>query len=703
MKPYLVGKCAMLAACAGVAASAQTPVGAEFQVNTYTTNSQGSVARPGLALDAAGNFVAVWDSETQDGSGAGIFAQRYDSSGAPRGGEFRVNTFTTHTQSDPVVASDASGNFVVAWASELQVNGLDVFAQRFAASGAPVGSEFRVNTYATNHQWQPTVASDAAGNFVIAWTSYEQDGSVTGVFAQRYDTAGVPRGSEFQVNTSTFSYQFHPSVASDAAGHVIVTWQGHGLGGDDVFAQRYDASGVRNGAEVLVNTATTGEQRRPVVSADSAGNFVIAWESAGLSAPSVYAQRFSASGTRRGPEFQVNANSATDHRPSVASDGLGNFVVVWESIDQIAAETNVLARFYDAAGAPRGAQFGVNSYTTENQGRPSVAMNEAGNIVVAWQSAFQDGDGLGIFGQRYGGLSPAELALDNAGNRVLEPGETVDVRPSWRNVSGVGHSFTGALSNITGPAGAAYIISDAAAIYGTVANGATAQCTDCYAVGVSDPTPRPAVHWDASAVETIAPDGQQHQWVLHVGSSFADVGTASPFYRFIETLLHHGVTGGCSGSSYCPAATTTRDQMAVFVLVAKERAGYLPPACTVPLFPDVPVSSPFCPWIEELARRGVVSGCGGGAYCPSNAVSREQMAVFVLRTLDPVLAPAACTAPVYADVPTGSPFCAWIEELTRRGVVSGCGGGNYCPGDGVTREQMGVFITATFGLRLYGP
>jgi hypothetical protein len=80
------------------------------------------------------------------------------------------------------------------------------------------------------------------------------------------------------------------------------------------------------------------------------------------------------------------------------------------------------------------------------------------------------------------------------------------------------------------------------------------------------------------------------------------------------------------------------------------------------------------------------------------------MAIFVLRTLDPALNPPACVAPnMFADVPDTSPFCRWIEELATRGVVTGCGGNNYCPTASVTREQMGVFISSTFGLTLYGP
>ncbi len=68
----------------------------------------------------------------------------------------------------------------------------------------------------------------------------------------------------------------------------------------------------------------------------------------------------------------------------------------------------------------------------------------------------------------------------------------------------------------------------------------------------------------------------------------------------------------------------------MFALATLEGTGYAPPACTTPMFADVPASSPFCPWIEELARRGVAAGCGGGKYCPDAAISRAEMAVFLV-------------------------------------------------------------------------
>jgi hypothetical protein len=203
-------------------------------------------------------------------------------------------------------------------------------------------------------------------------------------------------------------------------------------------------------------------------------------------------------------------------------------------------------------------------------------------------------------------------------------------------------------------------------------------------------------------IETLSA-GETKTWTLHVGNSFTDVPSTSPFYRFVETLLHKSITGGCGPDTYCPTSSTTREQMAVFVLVAKEGSSYSPPACAVPnIFNDVPETSVFCRWVEELSTRGVVGGCGNNNYCPTSPVTREQMAVFALRTLDPTLNPPACGTPVFNDVPASNPFCRWIEELVRRGVVSGCGGGNYCPTDPVSREQMGVFIAATFSLSLYG-
>jgi hypothetical protein len=631
-------------------------------VNTATQTAQ---VAPDVAVAPGGSFVVVWMGT--DGFEYGVRAQRYDAAGAPRGSNFTINAFTTGQQVTPSVAVDAAGNFVVAWNGYgthgyHNDDGYGIFARRFDASGAPRGGGFLVNTNTTTAGFGPVVASDPAGNFVVAWMDYFRDGSRRGIVARRFDAQGAPMGAVFRVNTYTTESQSQPAVAILPGGDFVIAWEGYG--GQDgrdsgIFAQRYDAAGAPQGGEFQLNTFTAYPQRTPEIAADSSGSFV----------------------------------------------------VTWTSFHQDRSGYSIVGQRFDAAGARRGLEFLVNTYTTGRQQDPAITSDASGNFVVAWFSGQETGGGYGVFAQRFGGLVPEELAVDTVpgasdGNGVLEPGEAVDVRPSWRNATGAAQAFTGALGALSGPPGATYSTTDAGGDYGVVPDAATAPCADCYSVAVSDPGSRPATHWDASATESLAPDiqGQTRSWALHVGRSFSDVPATHLFYRFVETLLHHSITGGCGSGAYCPAQATTRAQMAVFALVAREGAGFSAPACGAPVFGDVPAGSPFCSWIEELARRGVVTGCGNGNYCPGEPVTRGQMAVFALATLDPAFVPPACAPPnTFPDVPEDSPFCSWVEELARRGVVSGCGGGNYCPGDAVTRDQMAVFISGTFGLRLYGP
>ena len=311
-----------------------------------------------------------------------------------------------------------------------------------------------------------------------------------------------------------------------------------------------------------------------------------------------------------------------------------------------------------------------------------------------------------------GTLAGASLHVDAHGsgsasnlNGVLEPGESVVVEPAWSNIGAASLGLTGIASLFEGPpaGGTTYTIVDDAADYGTLAAGATGDCTqDCYELAVSGP--RPASHWDATFAESLSTTLEK-TWTLHIGESFADVATSSIFYPHIENIFHHNVTSGCSDTDFCPEEPTLRKQMAVFVLKAKEGAGYLPPPATG-IFDDVPASDPFAPWIEELFHRGVVAGCtgpGAKAYCPNDPVLRQQMAVFLLLTLEgPGYAPPAC-AGLFADVACPSLFADWIEDLSLRAITAGCGDGIYCPGDSTTRAQMAPFLARTFGLVLYGP
>jgi hypothetical protein len=211
---------------------------------------------------------------------------------------------------------------------------------------------------------------------------------------------------------------------------------------------------------------------------------------------------------------------------------------------------------------------------------------------------------------------------------------------------------------------------------------------------------------DASTTGTFFLDEFESRRQTKVGliSLFEDVPPTHGFWRFVQALRNAEVTGGCGGPNYCPDNQASRAQMAVFLLRAKEGGDYTPPPCTAPPFADVPAGDPFCRWIQELVARGVTSGCGGGNYCPAQPVNRAQMAVFLLVTREgPGYMPPACLTDPFLDVASSSPFCRWIQELVARGVTGGCGGGNYCPNAPVTRAHMAVFLALTFGLTVPMP
>ena len=183
---------------------------------------------------------------------------------------------------------------------------------------------------------------------------------------------------------------------------------------------------------------------------------------------------------------------------------------------------------------------------------------------------------------------------------------------------------------------------------------------------------------------------------------FLDVPPSNTFHDYVDTVARNGVTAGCGGGNYCGTATVTRAQMAVFLLKAEHGSSFVPDSCSG-LFADVPCPGGFAvDWIEQLANEGITGGCGGGNYCPNNAVRRDQMAVFLLKTSQGAsYVPPPATGTVFADVPVSAFAADWIEDLYARSVTGGCLTNplRYCPTNTNNRQQMAVFITKTFGLQ----
>ena len=185
---------------------------------------------------------------------------------------------------------------------------------------------------------------------------------------------------------------------------------------------------------------------------------------------------------------------------------------------------------------------------------------------------------------------------------------------------------------------------------------------------------------------------------IWVTGTFADVPPNYWAWRFVESLAASGVTGGCGNGNFCPGDLVNRAQMAVFLLAARD--GAPPPPATGTRFGDVPAGYWAGPWIEELASEGVVSGCSAmpPLYCPDNHLTRAEMAVLLTSARHETPPPATGTR--FADVPADYWAAPWIEQLAADGITGGCGGGNYCPDQPVTRAEMAVFLATAFHLPL---
>ena len=218
---------------------------------------------------------------------------------------------------------------------------------------------------------------------------------------------------------------------------------------------------------------------------------------------------------------------------------------------------------------------------------------------------------------------------------------------------------------------------------------------DDHTVSATTPALNPGTVND---VIVTTPDGTTGTLVKGWVADFLDVPSSQQFYSFVTTLVSNAITVGVGGGLYGVDQSTLRQQMAVFLLKGRHGLCYTPPPCTG-VFADVPCPSTFANWIEALAAEGITGGCGGGNFCPTNPVRRDQMAPFLLKAEHGAsYVPPPCTG-VFADVPCPSLFADWIEQLAAENITGGCGGGNYCPLNPATRGQMAVFVVKTFNLQ----
>jgi VCBS repeat-containing protein len=384
--------------------------GPELLVNTTTANEQTTDAlnRGGqqtVSFDDAGNFVVVWTSKSQDGDGYGVYARRYAADGTALTGEILVNTTTNGDQMYASVASDAAGNFVVTWTSDGQDgNKTGVYARRFAGDGTALTGEILVNTTTSGDQQNSVIGMNrVTGDFVIAWQG-QGTGDSQGIFYRRFAANGTALdGSEQRANSTDAGAEENPAVAMDTSGNFVIAYDVN----NHLYFQRFNASGMAQGSLTQVDNGFSHSVGASIAM-DGAGNFTLVYrETTTLSG--IWCRGYNADGSSRYGWNYIATGDADSASIAMAADG--SFIVTYQKNSD---SQDIFAQLFNASGSANGSVFKVNAYTTNDQKSPSVALRDGGHFVVVWSGKLAaDTDSDGVAARIYAPANTAPVITSN--------------------------------------------------------------------------------------------------------------------------------------------------------------------------------------------------------------------------------------------------------------------------------------------------
>lgn len=365
----------------------------------------GDQSFPGVAISPNGGWL-VWQDNASDGrgKGLGVRAQRLAADFSRVGSPFQVNKILPEDQERPQVAVLPDGGAVFVWQGGKR-NAQRIYARFASASGVLTGGDLRVNTFNKGSQSLPAVAVLADGNLVVVWSSFDQEGSLSGVFGQRLNSRGGRIGREFQINQFTANNQRNPAVAALAGGGFVVVWVSElqqSATSISIFARLFDAAGVPVGDEFAVTPETVRIAANPAVAGLDNGGFAVAWNardlplrnSPGLFPASetsgtgwdIFARHHHSDGTAATAPYRVNTETFGDQfAPRVAALGEG-LLVIWTSLGQDGSWEGIFGQAVRANGAAVDAEFRLNATTLSRQMHPALAGDGRGQALAVWTS-----------------------------------------------------------------------------------------------------------------------------------------------------------------------------------------------------------------------------------------------------------------------------------------------------------------------------
>jgi hypothetical protein len=429
MSALLFARNALVCGCLAVAMPAvvvgQTnyiPNGVEYAITASLPGDQGF---PQLALKTAGGYL-VWQDNYTDGDGLGVSALRLDNSfsGSPGpSSTFRVNSIGGGDQENPQVSLLNNGGAAFVWQGGQQ--GFQrIFARFTSTNGLFLGGDIQVNTFDSNSQINPVIATLANGNVVVAWASFNQVSptSLQDVYAQMLSPTGQKIGSEFLVNQFTSFNQRNPAIAALSDGRFVLVWVSEqqnasdapgdtaatsGSASVDVYGRIFSADGTPVGGEFLVNSGTN-ICSSPHVAAGSMGNLMVVWgerpRSRDPNGWDILGRTFSNAGLGGTPRYINTTRFGDQYLPVISWDG-ADYLVAWTSLGQDGSREGVFGQFLHDDGSPDRGEFRLNTTWVSQQMQPAVGSDGNGSFLAVWTSYVGGANGFDLFAQRYVNVS----------------------------------------------------------------------------------------------------------------------------------------------------------------------------------------------------------------------------------------------------------------------------------------------------------
>ncbi|MBN2087902.1 hypothetical protein JW758_06175 [Candidatus Peregrinibacteria bacterium] len=360
------------------------------------TSKWGQMENPTIAIDNSDNTILAWQAKGE--KSYEIMFQKFDNYGIPVGFPKRANRYRPNDQQNPRIAMGKDGDYVMVWQSYQQDgSGTGIYGRHFSADGKKISDEFRANTFLIGNQSNPDIAMNEAGQYVIVWMSEGQNGFLKDIHAQIFNSEGEKIGKEIKVSSGERRIEDSPSVAIDRKGNFMVVWQGYKNDDWNIYGQIFDSTGNRKSDnDILVNKTTEFEQQHPDVVTIASNKFMVVWSNQTLhdiletTMENISGQIFMTSGNKSRNEFMITSPIfGHQEHPSVTQISLSEAYITWENYFKHGDDANawnIYGKVMLSNGTGNSDLEQISDVTDRWNKNPMIASNGDREIGVIWTS-----------------------------------------------------------------------------------------------------------------------------------------------------------------------------------------------------------------------------------------------------------------------------------------------------------------------------